>query len=299
MTAPGSSGGRDRDHRRPAISPSTGIPTAQDIVAAARGRSRKANDDSANQAPDLLMRELVARRDARDRLFPIELRERRARFLALVSELAPEVLESLRSTVLPDYSVGDDQLRMRILAWARTRGIGVSWVIDAAESTLYAMREDPTVRFFAKRVGIIPKAPGGPFHTGTIPYGALRSFFPSATVLPLILDLAGWDRANESKEEAKARMQDDAANSIAYYLEQVELAAAQLGSPPVHDKYGSDKDRHLRWLVRWQVQKWTKPAIIQQEHVDKTTLNEGLENAARDVGLPLRKGAPGRPLKNR
>ncbi|KKK87256.1 hypothetical protein LCGC14_2755090 [marine sediment metagenome] len=48
-------------------------------------------------------------------------------------------------------------------------------------------------------------------------------------------------------------------------------------------------DPPLQWLCRWQIQRWPYAKIAKHYDVDETTVRDGVESAAKLVGLTLRK----------
>jgi hypothetical protein len=48
-------------------------------------------------------------------------------------------------------------------------------------------------------------------------------------------------------------------------------------------------------LVRWNLSGWTKPKIAREWRVSPSAVTNALVQTAELVGVPLRKGTPGRP----
>lgn len=57
-------------------------------------------------------------------------------------------------------------------------------------------------------------------------------------------------------------------------------------------------DRHLEWLVLWQVRDWNRSQIGEKYHASPDTVRDGIESAAKEIGLKLSKGKAGRPPKD-
>ncbi|MDP9351637.1 MAG: hypothetical protein M3P51_08880 [Chloroflexota bacterium] len=274
---------------------------AERAVAAVRRYWEKIVSD-AGIADDPVSRELLIAVLSKDSFVPLEVLERRERFLYLVGELAPEVLDSLRAEVLPTYQ---GALNPHAYEWARSHFLHVRWALKAVETTLNAMRVDPEARFFIKEVLVLGSSAPHPANVRTIllPYGQSLRPTPGPEEIspPLAFEIPGWDR-RESRKKARSRMITASRRAIDAYFEQVDAAALQAGHHRPSTNYG-DTDKHLRWLIRWNLQGWTKPMILREQYGTKggvtrgmqDTITKGVKKASKQLGLPVRRGAGGRP----
>jgi hypothetical protein len=132
------------------------------------------------------------------------------------------------------------------------------------------------------------------------------------SIPPFTFECAAWDPRKETQEEANARIASAAASEIGAYLKRVEATITtewQWKETPE-----KRSGLHFDWLVRWQVQRWSKPRIAAAYRVgaekrkrDKSTgafrtvhtgvsaVRNALEKTAQLVGIRLREGKPGRP----
>ncbi len=218
---------------------------------------------------------------------PRKLLQRRDRFLKLIEELAPEVMEGLKRCADAPTQEEEDQA---FEDWTEKYGLKARWIFEAAFSTVDAMRHDPTVASFSMRLAIVGKK-------GEIvaPFGKLVPYSPSTMVV--IPPMKSWRRSLETRAEAESRLKDEAEACIQRHLDEVDRATGE--ETGAIDHRGGDPERHLRWLIRWQCQRWPKGRIAREELVVHQTVVGGLESAAAEMNIKLRAPHAGRPARDR
>ncbi len=135
------------------------------------------------------------------------------------------------------------------------------------------------------------------------------------SIPPFVFQCAPWDLSKETREQAEARITAATQDAVTEYLGGIEAAVIeQWGWQKTPEKRTGV---HFEWLVRWQVQKWSKPRIATEYGVGdpkkvadaktgkyrsaKTAVprvRDALERTAALVGIELRVGKPGRPAKD-
>lgn len=244
----------------------------------------------------------------------------RAIFLSALADVAPNVLDELARTGGPIWRqvaapiraivqttgwaglqtralTGGDAnliwLRDELLAWADTFGFtGEEWILDVAVRTLSASgASNPQSWDFPEASKDNPVPP------------AVRRF---------AFNDPGWDVAKESEPEVRARIEKRFTRKLKWYLKRMKQLAAEAGGLPVSNKRRAKAKLHSEWLIRWQVQRWTKAAIADyyfvgmrmdsndgtgtQRHTGVRTISRGIAAIATALEWKsVRIGEPGAP----
>ena len=200
------------------------------------------------------------------------------RFLQIAHELKPELVRSLYEDVLPKYPNHLEALG----AWLRESNLFEEWQLRHATHSIWMwdsedLEYDPTV--------------GWPYLSA--------SYSPALQPLtPLDVACVAWDRAtplDEAEERALAAWNDYRKMITAYYR-------ALRGGQRVRED--SNRDRHMRWLVRRRVlgQSAHEISLLTDEIILMTkphedgiipinTIDDGINKAESLVG-PLRNKQP-------
>lgn len=176
------------------------------------------------------------------------------------------------------------QLIEALAAWQQRHNLTESWVEETAIRTLVGWALWP------------PSADGGEWH-------CFRPAFPGAshgTELRLAVEIA-WDPVTEPRTDARQRLLDELSalcrEQVESFLDSVEDAVRERGLEDVpHHPQGQ---RHLRWLVRYQVDGEGFTEIAGEDlpadpkGSGRKTVASGVRQAAKLVGLTLRAPARG------
>ena len=218
----------------------------------------------------------------RDPNQPMHRWESRLRFLVLLNELRPAVLENLREAVLPAYaaaaaaeanlpapwpsaealdewrkidrsaSPGTHELGTALLAWAKRYNLTDNWLLRTAFATVRWWQEQQL-----GGASSIPGAPPvrflSPDPTGFLPVvwesGAPGSSFPAR---PFTFEHRPWVPAWELRRDYKADLQETLEQAVRTYLEQCAAEAREQGLSRTREIRGSF-DRDLIRLIHSQV----------------------------------------------
>jgi hypothetical protein len=193
------------------------------------------------------------------------------------------------------------QLFSSLRKWANGYHVGAPWVLDAALDTLH----DWLTTTRRKLIWIYPSELEAPLVTENETYFHLRHY--------------GWDVRSETRVDFEKAVRAAFEAYLEHYLAEIAQKATRMGWKRTSEwRVRNDRDpgERFEWLVRWQVQGWTKNAIANhykighQRRAGKRLGKEGakagvstLQNAliatSKEIALPLRVGRPGRkPARN-
>ena len=254
---------------------------------AALEQAKRLAAETVNQDGDPGTRSAAEGEERRTPRVTRELRQRRRRFLELIEKFAPEVVEALRRCSTAASSAEEEQA---LTVWQANYGLSAPWILDAARSTVYAMRHDPTVSFFAMRLNLVREEG----RTVTAPWGRLVPYEPATGLI--FLPVQGWQPNLETRAEAVARAAQESKLQFQRHLDEVERAEG--GRIGTREHRGGDRDRHLRWLVLRQCKQMSWSAIGAPEYAGKNTVKYGVHAAAREMDIVPRSAKRGRPPKS-
>ena len=244
----------------------------------------------------------------------------RGEFLRLVAELAPDVVSSLYSGVRPTFSrliveqgwaVADaissreeDPLAVlkrkseeatsappfleALSRWSSRWNLRAPWVDRWVLSTLHTWwQANPHVPARPSADSSSPPPTTWPLEYGELIYSP--NFKPP--------QLRSFQPAHETQQSYAAYARE----ALAAYMQAIEQEAQTRGMVPWPKKRARNgpPDRHLRWLVRFQVLEENQEALADSEEVGRRTLQDGIEQARMLIGLEARKSRRRRPRRTR
>jgi hypothetical protein len=204
--------------------------------------------------------------------------EARLDFFDVLNRVAPEVGGSLQEEVLPlfqevgldaftdtydglmemeeDEVVGSVQSAKRALVdWAAEFHLLAPWVLCAALRSMRLWDRDYCKGRFVEISMVL----------GGVPRLKLPGWNPT---------LMTWDRYLRRVN-----------NQLREYRNAIEKKAKAAGLEPAKQKY---EPLHFEWVVRFQVQGWSKAKIARKYLRDPSTVHEGIQSTAELIDLPLR-----------
>lgn len=236
----------------------------------------------------------------------LEASEARSIFLAVIEEVAPEVLEALRNDVYPRYielgplfSPRDlnevpGELREALEKWASQFSISAEWVLEQALATLDLWRQYPDMLEWE------------PLEWGCIDVG--EGFWTPKPPDPIGTFKFAWDPAAETRARARERIQKAFAEALEEYLNRIEafFEAHPDGWRRAIEKRARDQDqtRHFRWLAYYLVKGWSYAEIARAENpgadedyeavLESKVIQKAVRDTAELIGieLPDRRGRP-------
>jgi hypothetical protein len=250
----------------------------------------------------------------------------RRAFLRKIEELAPEVLQNLLDAVLSTFTraapevcairwtvllrskgKSANRLAKALLAWGRRHNLTEDWLLDLAVLTLFerAEWEDESA---ARRQARIPPTPepAGFARPRFVDIEHLTAFQFAGKMriandgwVPAWLTWAEYEStATESLSREVARLRLEWQDALRQYRRAREQEARQRGLS--RTRVRREVERHLEWLVRWQVLRQDRWKIARESGLKygrrADTIRDAIKSMARDLGLEnLRKGHPGRP----
>ncbi len=217
----------------------------------------------------------------------------RSAFLNTVRKLQPKVLADLEGladlfpltwrqtrkleTVEREYG---GELWAELSCWADSYNLNAPWVLLAAAETIAAWTEFPSVRgHWAPRVGSLPTRRGELFY-----------FMDEAP-----------DLSRLTRSEAERTITETFRVYLESYLDRLAVDYKEQGWEVGKQRRAADK--HLEWLVRFQVlcESMSRIAQAVPPIASRTTPRETVGKAVREVAelidLPLRVSRGGRPRK--
>jgi len=231
----------------------------------------------------------------------------RARFLEAVRRIVPQVLADLGRQPLASFhalatelessdyrtwqalvlSAEDEvpaalSLRDELLAWGHRYRLDADWCVDRALQTLRAWHRLPVESPLRSEWD----------------HEAVGYFLPaSAGQRQFIFEHPGWQLTADGMTQSDAERTIRASFEIqlSEYFESMRALAhaADLERTP-------EKRRlvHFDWLVYYQVELWSQQEIAAEAGVDRTTVRDALQTAARETGLTLRNPSRGGRPRN-
>lgn len=205
----------------------------------------------------------------------VEVQRAREDFLSALHALVPECLEALLTDeAMADPTLGtmapSKALIRHVRAWQERYGLNAPWITEMALITI-----SEHVQGRASRESGFPwcPMPGGL----EVAYG---DGMPGLSLeWPIFLDMVDqWDYETEPRAIVKARILARVEAELERQMDQ--LQDVRLAKPA--------NQRHLQWLVRYQVQGQSMNAIAADEGKDRTTIRDGLRTAAELLEITLR-----------
>lgn len=219
---------------------------------------------------------------------PASVQIARRLFLVVVSEIEPQVLQSLRSgpyavlgesgraaRVLFDWSLVEQvtelgPLRQSLKQWGGRWLLIDRWCLEAALQTISYWH-------------IVPNSQGW-FHQG---FGAGK-----ADTENLSLDLGRWDSLEQPRKDFEVQTRKLFEFALQQYCEGVEAQAIEAGLSRTPEKRSID---HFYWLARVHV-KCEKPADIWRYNAARSggsrrAVEKAVSDLAKFIGLTLRRGS--------
>jgi hypothetical protein len=103
----------------------------------------------------------------------------------------------------------------------------------------------------------------------------------------------GWDPTAEPWSDARTRIRAAFAIALKAFQRDQEQLAHQRGARRARSKHGAE---HFDWLAYYQVRGWSYEQILDEyDRFERKTIEEGVKDAAKLVGLQLRAARRGRP----
>jgi hypothetical protein len=99
----------------------------------------------------------------------------------------------------------------------------------------------------------------------------------------------------ESRATYTRRAHEEFENKLTEYCDEIEGRAEAAGRERWRPKRAAE--RHLEWLVRWQVQQWSWTKLQREYSTPKNTIHDAVHATAELIQLTVRRGRPGRPRK--
>ena len=259
----------------------------------------------------------------RDPNQPMDRWEFRLRFLVLLNELRPAVLENLREEVFPAYAAaeanlpapwpsaealdewrkidpcaypGMDELGTALLDWAKRYNLTDNWLLRTAFATVRL--------WYKQQLGGASSIPGAapvrflsPDHTGFLPVvwesSGTGSSFPAS---PFTFEHRPWVPAWMLRTDYEADLREALEQALRAYLEQCETEARDQGlsrTPEMRGRF----DRDLTRLIRWQVPPTEtygdvaaseESRVNKGESTDNSAVRKAVQAMARLIGLTPR-----------
>lgn len=247
----------------------------------------------------------------------------RQAFLRKVEELTPEVLQGLLDTVLPAYRAASQegvlpapkwdrqrwegvdatahphtaQLRTALLAWGARYHLTDDWLLDVALNTAWQQHEwrEETAERRKERdqweqAGTeLPREalaaldpPPQPTSFAAVPFSDIEP------VTPFAFEHEQWVPQWRTWHEYEAGLRNAFEDAVLRYRRAREAEAARRGLRQSPEK--RDIDRHLAWLVQFQVDGQTYNEIASGlGGANLRTVQRAVRDMARLTGLTLRK----------
>ena len=244
----------------------------------------------------------------------------RGEFLRLVAELAPAVVSSLYSAVRPAFSrlivergwavadaissrEGDSLAVLKrksegaasaqpfleaLSRWSSRWNLRAPWVDRWVLITLHRWwQADPRLPADSSADSSSPSPTTWPLEYGELNYSP--NFKPP--------QLRSFQPAHETRRSYAAY----ARKALTAYMQAIEQEVQTRGMVPWPKKRARNgpPDRHLRWLVRFQVLEENQEGLWEREEVDRRTLQDGIKRARTLIGLEARKSRSKRPRRTR
>ena len=190
----------------------------------------------------------------------------------------------------PDWSFWGFEPTDALLMWARKYHIAEPWLLDVALWTLQCWIAGRELKKF-------------------VPLDFLQ--IPPEPPRQIRFTHPGWHPTSSTWPTYERKVQQAFTEALCEYRDALRKAARDQGPQPGLKK--RKLDRHLEWLVLWQVGHWTYRQIAEKYGVGETkqvgtpirtkntgitTVRDGLKSAANLIGVTLRKGKRGRPGKS-
>jgi hypothetical protein len=223
-------------------------------------------------------------------------------FLTAVAEVEPEVLRTLRLMVLPicrealaqdleNYLEGRQRgviefwesplwadFEQALHKWAKQWHLTDHWILEAAKHTAHTWD-------YVEQLG-------DELEPGWL-YGRYSYARPENT--QLLVEARGWEPLNETRQEAKDRLHQEAERQITQHLDRVAAHALNLGYKPLPTHRSREPGvtepkipRHYRWLALYQVKRMTQEEIADASSVASRTVGLAIAKLAPEIGLTLR-----------
>ncbi len=222
--------------------------------------------------------------------------EARKLFLDAVAEVAPEVLNTLRTDVFPFYDSEEiltwrnvnSELEEALEGWGTKLNLNYDWVYQTALITLWAW-------YIVKPEALEEIANEWEHETGD--YWMLTT----NDERKISFNHAGWDPAGEEKGKFKKRIMAEFENYLENYMDNLENFVQERGmdkAPEIRNK------EQFKWLAMWQVGDYSSfGEIAKAVNTSRQRVTLGIQRAAEKCGLPVpkgeeaRAGASGQPPK--
>lgn len=222
----------------------------------------------------------------------------RGQFLREVETTAPEVLESLRDNVLPEYAKAYDasvqsgenvlsvlnrsrwsqSLRTAIIEWIRKYRLlrgrhPPEWILSQMESTLSTWTRHPS---------LVSDPPGWVWVGGQT---MERTPSPEQFLITLPTYKWDWRLTRESADEARNRILEEIRDAVDLRFKEMQSLIAPL--PRVPNKR---RPEHFTWAVQHQVKGMTFEEIGKLSYVAPTTVKNEVTDLKKLIGLSLPRG---------
>ncbi len=207
-----------------------------------------------------------------------------------------------------DWLCNVHELRDRLRSWAENYNLAAEWTIHAALETLSFLETKPESR------GIVCHYRGSPSLLHIPPFTFTSDIppphFTPSPLNPLYQNLDrlrnhyAWYPDIEARPAFEERMRAQFKAKLRAYCDEREQQAPQLGLVPATEAPAAQKnpetfERHLEWLVRYQVLKDDFALIAREERTPHQAVQTAVKAAARLIGLPLRERSRGGRPRNR
>ena len=124
-----------------------------------------------------------------------------------------------------------------------------------------------------------------------------RTYITSEEAL-FVFHHPGWTVGLEMREGVELAIRDALESELSSYFDRLERVAVARGYRPPEpsrarpkEKGAGGRDRHYRWLARWQVLGVSAATLAREAGVEKRTVERALKETAKVIGLPRRSEA--------
>ena len=129
-------------------------------------------------------------------------------------------------------------------------------------------------------------------------FGVVQTFWfgpPPIRAQPLRVEASPWDITGSTRSSFEKQAREQFERTLGEYCDQLEAAARSAGYVRTKERRNPD---HFRWLVGYQVCRFSQNAIADAIGVYRQAVQYAISGLAREIGLTLRPPSASRRTKN-